>query len=376
MRRLLFITTSLLLASTAWASDQVIEPDHPEDPLHHWEHSSCAECHVCPEPTLKNPCLVACPRHGRFQGEHGADEGPEVVIIDQLAALYEPVVFAHKLHASMGAMSGGCTNCHHYSEDSGTIPPCRECHAPQRQEVDLRMPALKGAYHRQCINCHLDWSHENACGFCHAEAAQPGEPVAHDATDIVGVPHPKIEAVPTYTYETTHEPGPIVTFHHEDHVELFGQQCVDCHQGDSCASCHDTGSQPARHLNRLTSCCSCHGQRDCAFCHSDETMPRFHHSVSTDWDLAPYHENVACTVCHGEPGNFRTPATRCVSCHIHWDVGSFDHAVTGLTLSEDHVDLDCSDCHLDMEFGVTPDCENCHDEPMLPERIPGKMKLH
>ena len=42
--------------------------------------------------------------------------------------------------------------------------------SPTRATVDLRQPSLKGAYHRQCINCHLDWSHENACGFCHEQA--------------------------------------------------------------------------------------------------------------------------------------------------------------------------------------------------------------
>ena len=31
------------------------------------------------------------------------------------------------------------------------------------ENADLRMPNLKGAYHRQCLNCHRDWAHENEC---------------------------------------------------------------------------------------------------------------------------------------------------------------------------------------------------------------------
>jgi hypothetical protein len=41
-------------------------------------------------------------------------------------------------------------------------------------------------------------------------------------------------------------------------------------------------------------------------------------------------------------------------------------------LSEDHVDLDCRDCHLEMDFSRQPSCEDCHDDPMLPDNLPGK----
>ncbi|RKZ19977.1 hypothetical protein DRQ50_00910 [bacterium] len=389
MRRIIILAAVLVLlpvVAAAADSDQgkVVEPSHPReharDTPHaeEWAKSACAQCHACPEPTPADPCLVHCPRHGaHFYGEHGADEGPDVVIIDQLANLFQPVVFAHKLHAGMSKMGGGCTLCHHYSETTGEIPPCRSCHEVKREEADLRMPALKGAYHRQCMNCHRDWSHENACGFCHDENVDgtPGD-AAHDPTDIVGVPHPKIEATATYNYETSYEDGPIVTFHHTDHVELFGQQCVDCHRGDSCASCHDTEQQPTDQLNHLTTCCTCHTERDCMFCHATEPKPPFEHGRSTGWNLSTYHSDLACVACHDDPSSFRTPQTRCTSCHIHWEVGSFDHSVTSVILDDDHVDLDCDSCHLDMEFGVAPVCDDCHDEHMFPERIPGRRKLH
>ncbi|MCP4572846.1 MAG: cytochrome c3 family protein [bacterium] len=377
-RYLAIILGLTLLAAPAAASDQAVKEAHPHDRLHgHSEvpgaKGQCADCHLCAEPTAEDPCMVSCARHGgQFRGVHEVAEGPGVVVIDQLAARYEPVVFAHELHASMAAMSGGCTNCHHYSEDSGAIPTCRQCHAADRSEVDLSMPALKGAYHRQCMNCHLDWSGDNSCDFCHREAAEPGAPVAHDATDIVGIPHPVIEAVATYTYETSHADAPVVTFHHSDHVDVFGQQCVDCHRGDSCKSCHHGDQKPAEHarLDHVTSCCACHGERDCNFCHGREPMPRFDHALSTGFDLAPYHAGRACQDCHGDPRAFRYPSGDCAECHIHWEDGGFDHGITGLVLSADHEENDCSDCHVDLDFARRPSCDDCHDDYRFPAESP------
>jgi hypothetical protein len=85
----------------------------------------------------------------------------------------------------------------------------------------------------------------------------------------------------------------------------------------------------------------------------------------------PFDHLLRRNTCHGSPRDFRTPSDKCTSCHIHWEAGTFDHKVTGLVLSEDHLDLDCSDCHLEMDFSARPSCEDCHDEPMLPEKLPG-----
>ena len=371
----LLVLGLILIAVPHWALGQIVDPEHPKDPSHAPKMekvTACASCHKCDHPTANDPCMVHCPRHGsHFYGEHEADEGPEIVIIDQLADLYRPVIFAHRLHADMSNMTGGCENCHHYSEQSGVIPPCRECHDATKGPVSLNQPALKGAYHRQCMNCHRDWSHESACGFCHEQVHEGIGAAVPDTTDIVGIPHPKIEAVPTYTYETDYDQGALVTFHHNDHVDMFGLKCVDCHRGDSCSRCHDEGKAQAQRLNHLTTCCACHGERNCSFCHTEDPKPMFEHTRTAGWALDPHHIDVACNTCHGSPQDFRTPSDQCTSCHIHWEVGAFDHKVTGLSLSEDHLDLDCIDCHLEMDFNTRPNCEDCHDEPMLPEKLPG-----
>jgi hypothetical protein len=375
------LLTGTILALTVtpartFAAGQAVDPNHPgehataEAPQ---KITACASCHKCDHPTEADPCLIDCPRHGgHFYGEHQASEGPEMVIIDQLADLYRPVVFAHRLHADMSNMTGGCENCHHYSEQSGVIPPCRECHDETKGPVSLNKPALKGAYHRQCMNCHLDWSHQNACGFCHDQAS--GSATASvDTTDIVGLSHPMIAATPSYIYQTSYDDGPVVSFHHEDHVEMFGLKCVDCHRGDSCSRCHHGNETKAKstRLDHVTTCGACHLERDCKFCHNHEAKPKFEHTRTVGWALQPYHTKVGCKTCHGSPQDFHTPSDRCTSCHIHWEEGGFNHAVTGLVLNDDHLDLDCRSCHLEADFSRHPSCEECHDEPMLPGKLPG-----
>lgn len=371
------ILVLVLAANPTLAVDQPVDPAHPHDHDHSpmvEKVNACVDCHTCDHPTDEDPCLAACPRHGgHFYGEHDVDEGPEIVIIDQLADLYRPVVFAHRLHADMSNMTGGCENCHHYSEKTGVIPPCRECHDESKGPVSLKKPALKGAYHRQCMNCHMDWSHANACGFCHEQV--DGTVVAEpDTTDIVGIPHPMIAATPSYIYETTYEEGPVVSFHHNDHVDMFGLNCVDCHRGDSCNSCHHGEAEtPVRtSFDHVSTCCSCHGERDCSFCHNHQAKPNFEHGSTANWALEPYHGEISCDICHGAPQDFRTPSDKCASCHIHWEEGGFDHKVTGLALDEDHVDNDCRDCHLEMDFSRQPSCEDCHDDPMFPDNLPGE----
>ena len=381
------LVMALPLATSGIASGgetgQVVDRSHPADSSHMNRHQTktgaCADCHKCENPTRKDPCLIPCPRYeSHFFSQKRFEESPDVIIIDQLTDLYGPVVFAHRIHAEMGEMTGGCENCHHYSERDGEIPPCRQCHDAETNVVDLTKPALKGAYHRQCINCHLDWSHENACSFCHDQVVGESATAQPDTTDIMDIPHPMIQAPPTFTYETTYEQGPVVTFHHADHVDRFGQACVDCHRGDSCAACHDSQreeKQKAGHgnLDHLTSCCSCHGERDCLFCHKTEAMPEFEHAASTGWALAPYHTNNACTSCHGQPDSFRTPQTACTSCHIHWEDGGFNHATVGLVLDDNHIDNDCTDCHVANDFREDPACDNCHEEDIAyPAQLPGE----
>ena len=95
----------------------------------------------------------------------------------------------------MAEMWDGCETCHHYSPttkpsaqalttakahapnqaDAAVIPACKSCHSVEvNPTTEIRMPSLKGAYHRQCLNCHREWTQANACVICHAARSTTG----------------------------------------------------------------------------------------------------------------------------------------------------------------------------------------------------------
>lgn len=290
------------------------------------QNGRCSDCHTCSSPTQKDPCLVACPRFS-------PGRGPEVALIDQLSIQYVPVVFAHKLHAQMTEISGGCALCHHFNP-SHKILPCRECHSTSNLE-NLAKPGLKGAYHRQCLNCHREWSHETKCVVCHAKkTANSVAVVVPDPTDIMGILHPNAEEPLIQTYETKYEHGKLVTFRHQDHIKRFGFRCVDCHREQNCSRCHKSESVAVRTKSL-----------------------KEHHSP--------------CATCH-ETAEEKTES--CAHCHSGKETPPFSHERTGLVLDEKHKDAACADCHLGSKFHTKPACSECHEaqEKMTyPEKLPG-----
>jgi hypothetical protein len=140
--------------------------------------------------------------------------------------------------------------------------------------------------------------------------------------------------------------------------------------------CHDvdkTETVEKEFINHIETCCACHNESNCSFCHANSVKPNFNHDTSTRFALGHYHEDVNCNRCHNSVANFVTPSTTCTECHIHWEVGEFDHAITGLTLSEEHEEFDCEECHIERDFSIEPTCDNCHDEDVIyPDYIPGE----
>jgi len=63
----------------------------------------------------------------------------------------------------------------------------------------------------------------------------------------------------------------------------------------------------------------------------------------------------------------------CNSCHGDWEPDTFDHAITGQVLDENHSEIDCADCHAERKFDIPPRCDECHDEDEVsfPQQRPG-----
>ncbi len=113
------------------------------------------------EGEMKCQCPCPCP-------EPFADSGevPETVVLDKLVEVYEEVAFSHAEHAEM--VDEGCTTCHHKATP-GVYQKCGACHGKGLFEAEkLNMINLKAAYHRQCIECHVEWeSGPTGCTECH-----------------------------------------------------------------------------------------------------------------------------------------------------------------------------------------------------------------
>lgn len=309
--------------------------------------------------------------------------GPNVVVLDQVPGCYGSVRFDHRLHVQMSSIQGGCTNCHHDASEgvegpgAGTesgpvIRPCRTCHEPASVVVTADKPGLRGAYHRQCLSCHKDWAHENACGFCHTDSAAVRGSAARPR-NLSTMLLPRSTAQSTYVYQTAHPPMPVVTFHHEDHAQRFGLKCVDCHGGSSCGQCH--GSRAERPIvNRQQSCYQCHAESRCVTCHNRGERGPFDHAARTGWQLRPGHASLTCDSCHGAGQMPERPSSdACRTCHARrWGDEQFDHTRTGVELSGDHAYFECIDCHSGGDDRMLASCYSCHtDRPVAGHRWVG-----
>jgi hypothetical protein len=383
MIKKLYIFIIIIYVISTLPAQNIHRVDSGQDSL------DCKICHTCENPTVENPCLRNCPRFDKMSVHHSSDEGPEVIVMDVLSNIFVPVVFSHQLHAQMSDMSGGCKVCHH-NNPPGTILKCGECHEISSQRADLSKPSLKGSYHRQCLGCHREWSHSTKCVVCHAlRGKMTDEIVRSDRTDIVETTHPAIPEPDKLVYETNNEEGKLVSFYHNEHVQLFALKCVSCHNTESCDRCHDLTKptlaeqiQPGKSIKISKSeddhhkaCFNCHSDEKCKFCHSDKEKNPFNHLTRTGWDLNPYHKSVVCSNCHLQEQKFSGLSKNCQTCHSYWSLDNFDHAVTGLILDENHRENVCEDCHLDKIYLATPNCEKCHAEEIsYPSEKPGKVK--
>lgn len=338
---------------------------------------NCALCHSCENPTKTNPCLKPCPRADIITVHHSAKEGPDEIIMDNFKETednFEAVKFSHRAHSEMSIMSGGCEMCHHYNPP-GRVASCKDCHEINRLRQDLRKPDLKAAYHRQCIDCHKIWNPNVLCADCHAKngGEKSIELVAGKTSKEY---HPEIESPTRLVYDTSEDMDGVVTFYHDEHINLFGLQCNDCHQQESCAKCHNKVKEKVDTELSLeekhATCSKCHDtENDCESCHQPEISPRFNHSKSTGFSLVRNHAKLTCMNCHKTEKKFSRLNSDCINCHKSWNLENFNHSVTGLELSEIHVEFECENCHSENGY-QNPTCDNCHDEITYPDMSPGE----
>ena len=345
---------------------------------------SCNLCHICKTPTIENPCLIPCPREKIAKAKFKLKDAPREILIDPLEKKYYGVDFPHYLHAQMAVMSGGCGTCHHYNTTTLEILSCDNCHSKERKRADVSKPDLKGAYHQLCITCHRAWSRKTECVSCHLPKGE--KPVKKTYPKE----HPKIAKPDKVIFKTLNDDGPVVTFYHKDHNELYGfTNCSTCHKDETCIACHDVSKKDIvtrsdggrvktivqKEENGHALCGKCHDTEDfskCNDCHKKEEAAPFNHKKVTGWALGKFHSNLKCIACHGYAKQFSKQNKDCSACHSKWNPDNFNHAVTGLKLDENHSGNDCESCHPDRQFNKTPVCSDCHDKKSFPKDVPGK----
>ena len=345
---------------------------------------NCKTCHTCDVPTKSDPCLVICPRNKIPTVYQKPEQTPEIIVIDQLSKRYGPVYFSHRIHAQMSTMSGGCETCHHHNT-SGPIMKCSNCHQDSRQREDISIPDLKGAFHRQCMDCHREWSHQTGCdNTCHMLKKDLKKVKPEDIRKkYAGKEHPVVLEPTKIVFETNYDKGKLVTFFHDDHTKRFGIACITCHKQESCTKCHDVNNQANGNVKTIKvaktleehhkKCFGCHENDNCSTCHLTRTAEPFNHEKITGWALNRFHIDLACVKCHGDKIPYKKLDKNCTNCHKNWSNDTFKHSVTGLQLNETHADFSCEDCHIDKNFAVAPNCNNCHENYAFPKQIPGKL---
>lgn len=114
-------------------------------------------------------CPCPCPEGSKAQAvEPDPEDSPEEIVLKRMVDIYEPVTFSHQEHADYA--DEGCVQCHHHQENAKKYKPCSACHERKlfQEEDKLNVPGLSGAYHRQCIECHVEMgSGPVGCTECH-----------------------------------------------------------------------------------------------------------------------------------------------------------------------------------------------------------------
>ena len=369
---------------------QPVEPEPPARAVREMEQRNgrCDACHACEAPTKEDRCLRTCARAEamRVAREFQSKHGPRIVILEELESVYLPVPFDHAGHAEMAQMAGGCSLCHHYTPEGLEHPACKSCHAVAAEEADIRKPGLKGAYHRQCMSCHREWSGETSCGVCHrpkaGAAVKGGVELVPTPDDLMGRMHPPIPEPDVELYTTMgggYTPSKVL-FRHKEHIQRYDLRCADCHREDNCNRCHEEGRQHVQQVRTFADhhkpCLECHRDESCEGCHfTEEKGPpsRFDHARA-GWPLTRYHADAKCRACHPIPPYGKVDKA-CSACHPGWSPANFDHVRTGQRLDKRHVGFGCEECHPKRAFDAPPRCDGCHTEDegiVFPAKRPGE----
>ena len=264
-------------------------------------------------------------------------------------------------------INSSCNDCHSYDFDQTTAPnhaasnfssQCQVCHSNQ-----IWTPSF------------FDHSATNT-GFpligAHAALVPDNCTSCHINNQWAGTPHDCFSAqCHVQDYNATTDPN------HVEHGYPLNE----------CATCHDAVAfQPSifQHINTSTPCETCHTiefnstsdpdhvehgypSESCQMCHNtiDFQQSIFLHANTT----------ATCASCHQYDYNQTTDpnhategfSAQCQICHTSaaWNPSIINHELTGFPLTGEHMETECTDCHINSIYSGTPtSCADsqCHLE--------------
>lgn len=259
-----------------------------------------------------------------------------------------------------------CSACHPAFWQMVTMTDlCLDCHqdllVQSKDPSSLHGAVMAGFESLNCRDCHIDHNGPNA-----SMTEFLSDNFQHEMVGYSLSAHSQIQWEKELTCQDCHVDG---------FTGFTSQVCLDCHQqvdgqlmaahhelfGQDCLVCHDgveTYGKDFNHDDYPFSLEGKHREVSCAACHS---------SARTLVDLQQ--TPLACKICHlQEDAHQGAMGEKCGVCHtpVGWDQAIFDHETVGFPLIGGHQDLDCENCHLDLTYqGIDPACASCHtdDEP-------------
>ena len=371
--------------------------------------ATCVGCHLPDFQKTTNP-------------NHMQAAFPETCQTCHNTSAWSPATFDHntftKFPLTGAHVSVTCTQCHINGQYAGTPTDCASCHMKDYQgttnpnHVQAGMPTMCATCHNTASWANATFDHNNTgfpltgahtplqCSQCHVNNnynLTDTSCVSCHLKDYQGTTNPNhVQAALPQTCQSCHNTvsWANATFDHNNTgFPLTGAhtsvQCAQCHTNNnynltdtSCVSCHLKDYQGATSPNHVQA----GFPQTCQTCHSTANWnAAFDHST-TGFALTGAHTPLQCSQCHIN-NNYNLTDTSCVSCHLkdyqgaanpnhvqaafpqtcqgchstaNWNA-SFDHSTTGFALTGAHVPLQCTQCHVNGNYGLTTGaCSSCH----------------
>ncbi len=369
----------------------------------------CTTCHIDVAVQMRQVAslhgiLVRDDPAAHCQDCHPDHRGPTASLVDMNGVVFPHEALGFSLNGHQRNANGEaftCRDCHTVGVTKFDPATCSTCHS----QIDAAfMQSHMLAYGLGCLGCH-DGVDRFAKGFDHGKFV----------FKLTGK-HVNVDCASCHTTARTLNdfgtaPTNCFACHQKDdpHAGRFGQDCGTCHTPDGWKLAnfnHDlaafklTGKHinvPCEqcHVNNVfqgtpKDCYSCHAKddhhqgafgTDCASCHTTDGW----NNVTVDhskfaFQLIGKHASVPCEQCHTN-SSFKSTPTDCYSCHqkddahsgqlgincstchtpVDWKQVTFDHNSAAFKLTGAHVNVSCTQCHVNNVFKGTPtDCYSCH----------------